>query len=228
MQKHVGILLLRPLRSIALGVGIGRDMKRVQPDDAIDVAADVSEKTGSTSSRMSCPSNSDHISPTVSSPTRVTTPPISLSTASTAACLAHQSARVRGSLRTTAQTSPASLAVAQRVYKPGVVMHVIDARPHIAKGPEHRMRGYVFDALAIDPDLAAVADRITMSSYDVGCTQKPVLVSRWVYSTTTRTSGRPSTALLQARRCGTAIRLWARRKEPACQCRRISTSCRSG
>jgi hypothetical protein len=44
MQKHVGILLLRPLRSIALGVGIGRDMKRVQPDDAIDVAAEVFRK----------------------------------------------------------------------------------------------------------------------------------------------------------------------------------------
>jgi hypothetical protein len=44
MQKHVGILLLRPLRSIAIGVRIGQDMKRVQPDDAIDVAADVFRK----------------------------------------------------------------------------------------------------------------------------------------------------------------------------------------
>jgi len=34
------------------------------------------------------------------------------------------------------------------------------------EGPEYRMRGYVFDTLAIDPDLAAVADRI------------PVLLSR--------------------------------------------------
>jgi hypothetical protein len=84
-------------------------VKRVQPDDAIDVAADISEKAGSTSSRMSCPSNNDHISPTVSSPTRVTTPPMSSSTTSTAARLAHQSARVRGSLRVTAQISPASV-----------------------------------------------------------------------------------------------------------------------
>jgi hypothetical protein len=36
MQKHVGVLLLGPFRSVALGVGIGRDVKRVQPDDAID------------------------------------------------------------------------------------------------------------------------------------------------------------------------------------------------
>jgi hypothetical protein len=34
------------------------------------------------------------------------------------------------------------------------------------EGPEYRMRGYVFDTLAIDPDLAAVVDR------------NPVLLSR--------------------------------------------------
>jgi hypothetical protein len=36
MQKHVWVLFLRPFRSVALGVGIGRDVKRVQPHDAID------------------------------------------------------------------------------------------------------------------------------------------------------------------------------------------------
>src|SRR5260370_117947 len=40
MQKHIGVLLLRPLRSVALGVGIGRDVKRVEPHDAIDMSAD--------------------------------------------------------------------------------------------------------------------------------------------------------------------------------------------
>jgi hypothetical protein len=34
------------------------------------------------------------------------------------------------------------------------------------EGHEYRMRGYIFDTLAIDPDLAAVADR------------NPVLLSR--------------------------------------------------
>src|SRR5271165_531991 len=37
------------------------------------------------------------------------------------------------------------------------------ARTAIHEGPKHRMRGYVFDALAIDPDLTAVADRIPVS-----------------------------------------------------------------
>jgi hypothetical protein len=46
MQKHVRILFLRPFRPADLGVGIGRDVKRVQPHDAIDVPADVFRKGG--------------------------------------------------------------------------------------------------------------------------------------------------------------------------------------
>src|SRR6516165_1794087 len=53
------------------------------------------ENAGSISFSTSCPSNSDHISPTVSSPTRVTTPPASSRMASTQARLARQSSRVR-------------------------------------------------------------------------------------------------------------------------------------
>ena len=65
-------------------------------------------KRGSISFSTSCPSYSDHISPTVSSPTRVTTPPISSMTASTAARLSHQSAWVRGSFSPTANALAAS------------------------------------------------------------------------------------------------------------------------
>ena len=84
----------------------------------------------------------------VSSPTHVTTPPMSLSTASTAARLASQLERDRADL--------ARLdALAQRVCKPGVVRHVVDAHRHIDEGPEHRMRSYALEPLAIDPDLAA-------------------------------------------------------------------------
>jgi hypothetical protein len=53
-------------------------------------------------------------------------------------------------------------AVAQRVCKPWVVLHAVDARPHIDEGAEHHMHGRVFDALAIYPDLAVVADRVSV------------------------------------------------------------------
>lgn len=56
--------------------------------------------------RTSWPSMSDQTSPIVSSPTRVTTPPTSLSTASVAARFASQSSRVRGGFCWIALTSP--------------------------------------------------------------------------------------------------------------------------
>ena len=128
---------------------------------------------------LSCPSNSDHPSPMVSSPTHVTTPPMSFSTASTAARLASQLESDRADL--------ARLdAVAQRVCKPGVVRHVVDAHRHIDEGPEHRMRGYAFDPLAIDPDLAArrgsnpaIALRCGSSAFRIG-----VAIADWHYRAT--------------------------------------------
>jgi hypothetical protein len=45
------------------------------------------------------------------------------------------------------------------------VLHVVDARPDINEGSEHRTRAYVFDALAIDPDLEAIADRMLSRAY---------------------------------------------------------------
>src|SRR5262249_58769033 len=66
------------------------------------------EKLGSISLSTSWPSYRDHISPTVSSPTRVTTPPASSRTVSTAVCLARQSFLVFGGLPPIAQVSPVS------------------------------------------------------------------------------------------------------------------------
>ena len=69
------------------------------------------ENAGSISFSTFCPSNSDHISPTVSSPTRVTTPPASSRMASTVSRLARQSSRVRGGREVVAQRSAVSSSV---------------------------------------------------------------------------------------------------------------------
>src|SRR5262249_49973219 len=61
---------------------------------------------GSISSSTALPSHSDHSSPIVSSPTRTTTPPISLSCASTYARLSCQSACVFGSFNARLHRSP--------------------------------------------------------------------------------------------------------------------------
>ena len=71
----------------------------------------LAENVGSISLSTSWPSYSDHISPTVSSPTLVTTPPTSSSTVSTAACLACQSALATGGLPPIAQGWPVSASV---------------------------------------------------------------------------------------------------------------------
>ena len=63
---------------------------------------------GSTWLSTSWPSNSDHISPTVSSPTRVTTARASRCTRSTAARLSSQSCWVRGRRFATGLRSPVS------------------------------------------------------------------------------------------------------------------------
>src|SRR5947209_8711182 len=67
---------------------------------------------------------------------------------------------------------------------------------HIYEGPEHRMRGHVLDALAIDPDLAAVADRVPvlLSRADhrvpIGSVNRRLALSRRVQSApTSRCSG---------------------------------------
>jgi hypothetical protein len=68
------VLVLRPLAEVAFGIGIGRNVEDVLDEDTLDVAVDLSPNCGSIWLSTSRPSNSDHISPTVSSPTRVTTP----------------------------------------------------------------------------------------------------------------------------------------------------------
>ena len=82
VQQHVGVLVLRALGAVALRIGVGGDVERIRAQHPLHVPADVRRRSaGSTSFSTSWPSNSDHISPTVSSPTRVTTPPMSSSTA---------------------------------------------------------------------------------------------------------------------------------------------------
>ena len=44
MNQHVGVLLLRALRAVALGIGIGRDVEGVEPDGAVDMLLDILSK----------------------------------------------------------------------------------------------------------------------------------------------------------------------------------------
>ena len=54
--------------------------------------------------------------------------------------------------------------VAHDVTELRLVLHVVDARTDIDQGLEHRVGGDVFHPLAIDVDLAAVANGIAILS----------------------------------------------------------------
>ncbi len=166
MQKHIGVLLLRPLRSVALGVGIGRDVKRVEPHDAIDMSADVFRKGGIGLVQNILPvEQRPHLADGLVADPSYDAADLVEDRLDRLAFGVPVGARAR-QLEGDRADLVGLAAVAQPLRKLGVVLHVIDARPDIDEGPEHRMRGDVLDPLAIDPNLAAVADRV------------PVLLSR--------------------------------------------------
>ncbi len=161
MQQHVRVLVLRALGAVALGVRVGGDVEGVVLDDLVDVVADIVENCGSTSFSTSCPSKSDHISPTVSSPTRVTTPPMSWKIASVARRFSHQSFWVWGKLETN-RVVLAAVIVGHDMFGLRIVLHVVDAGADVDQRLELRMLRHVLHALAADIDLAAVADRVAV------------------------------------------------------------------
>ena len=166
MQEHVGILLLRPLRPVSLGVGIGRDVKRVQPNNAIDVPADVFRKGGIGLVQNILPvEQRPHLADSLVTDPRHDAADVIQHCLDRGAFGVPVGARAR-QLEGNRADLVGPAAIAQCIRKSGIVLHVVNARPHIDEGPEHRMRGHVLDALAIDPDPTAVADRI------------PVLLSR--------------------------------------------------
>ena len=119
------------------------------------------EKVGSISSSTSWPSCNDHISPTVSSPTRVTTPPMSSKTVSTAGAWPASRPWTVGGLAPIAQVSPVSSSTVGHGRRGGrLVGQVEDPRAHVDDRLERRVAGHVLDLLAVDPDLAAVGQRL--------------------------------------------------------------------
>ena len=122
-----------------------------------------SENCGSTSLRTSWPSYSDHISPTVSSPTRMTTPPqVVHHGVDRPALVVPVLARVRQAQADGVALAGVRVDVRHDVARRVVVRHVVDAGAGVDQRLEHRVLGDVLDPLAVDPDVAAVADRVAV------------------------------------------------------------------
>ena len=161
-QQHVGVLVLRRLDRLPLGSVLAETWKGSARIPRSTCARMLCEKAGSTSSRTSRASRSDHISQTVSSPARITRRrcrprpyrPLGLGLPFLARAWRLERDRVA--------LAGVGIGVAHDLARRRIVGHVVDARPNVDDGCERRMRGHVADALAVDPNLAPSPDGLSV------------------------------------------------------------------
>jgi len=161
MEQHVGVLLLRALGAVALGVGVGRDMEQVIAQDRVDVAADVLGEA-----RIDLV---QHVLPVEERPHLAHG--LVADPGDDAADLVHD--RIDGGplvppvglgarqLQPDRERLPAVL-VRERLAVLVLVGHVVDARADADDRPERRVRRHVVDALPVHPHLSPVAERLAV------------------------------------------------------------------
>ncbi len=161
MEQHVGVLILRPLRAVALGIGVCRDVERVLRDGALDMGPDVDGEA-----RIDLV---EQILPVIERPHLADR--LVADAGDDAADLVEHG--IGGAalgvpiLRRVGQLEAdgeilAARTVGHRVAMADLVLHVVDAGADVDQRLEHRMGRHVGDAFAVDIDLAAVAERIAI------------------------------------------------------------------
>ncbi len=158
MQQHVGILLLRRPRAIALGIGVGRHVERVAVQHPVDVIADVRREA-----RVHLV---QHVLPVEQRPHLADG--LVADTGDGAARL------VQHAVGRAALVPPVFLGDRQlvgdavdlpvlgeghHVLGARIELHVVDARAHIDQRLEHGVGRHVLHPLAVDIDLTPLADR---------------------------------------------------------------------
>ena len=159
MQQHVRVLLLRGLGAVALRVGVGRDVERVGVQHLVDVVADVLGEA-----RIDFV---EHVLPVEQRP-HLPDGLVADAGDDTADVLQHAvggAALVPPVLLGDGQlvadaVDLAVLGEGHHVAGLGVPLHVVDARADVDERLEHGMGRDVLHPLAVDVDLAAVADRL--------------------------------------------------------------------
>ena len=163
MQQHVGVLVLRPLRAVALGVGVGRDVERVGAERALDVRLDVLREA-----RIDLV---QHLPAVVERPHLADR--LVADADDDAADVVHY--RVHGAALVVPVLPLARQLVSDAVGLVGVgvnighdlagrvlVCHVVDAGADVDDRLEGRVGRHVLDPLAVDPHGAPVADRVAV------------------------------------------------------------------
>ena len=159
MDEHVWILLLRPLRAVALRIGIGGYMERIELDGAVDVLFDVLGKT-----RVDLVKDILAVPQRPHLPNRLIADP-----GDDAAQVPHDRvdrlALVLPVLGRVGELEPdrrslAVLLISHNVAGLGIMRHVVDAGANIDDGLERGVSGDIANPLAIDVNDAPIAERI--------------------------------------------------------------------
>lgn len=126
VEEHGGVPLLRREGTDALAVGVGGNVERGPSDHSGDVDLEVGGAAEAISDNTPCSSWSDHISPTVSSPMRVTPPPTYFIKAPAVRRFGHQPSReASGRCR---WPGPPVARRGHDLARRGVVRNVVDVR----------------------------------------------------------------------------------------------------
>ena len=161
VHHHVGVLLLRRLGAVALGIGVGRDVEHVGLDHAVDMARDVGgELRVDLVQHVAAVVERPHLAHGLVADTgddaldvvqhRVDGFPLVVPVA----LLLRQAVEDR--------MLAVVLPIRQRRRMRRLVLHVVHARADVDDRLERGMGGDVLDPLAVDPHLAAVADALAV------------------------------------------------------------------
>ena len=161
MHQHVGVLVLGALGAIAFGIGVGGNVEGIVLDGQLNMPFDVlgEARIDLVQDILAIPKRPHFANGLVANP------------CDDAADVVHHGvdrlALVSPVLLLEGQAVADGKALAidlvgHHIAGQGLMLHVVDAGPNIDQRLEHRVAGDVLHPLAVDPDLAAVTDRVAV------------------------------------------------------------------
>ena len=162
-QEDVGILVLRPLRAVALRVGVRGDVERVGDRGVADVLADVlGEARVDLVQHVLAVVQRPHLADGLVAHARHDPADVVEHRVDRAALAVPVLLRQRELRADRAALARLLVDVRHRLARRLLVREVVDARAHVDDRLERGMGRDVVDPLAVDPDLPPVADRLAV------------------------------------------------------------------
>ena len=161
VEQHVRILLLRPLRAVALRIGVRRHVERIRRQRAHDVTLDILAelRIDLVQHRLAVPQRPQFADRLVADAHHDAADLVELRI-DVGALVVPVLLRLRQLQREVAALAAGVIDIRHGGAVLRLVRHVVQPRPQRHDRPERRMRGHIGNALAVDPDLAAIAQGV--------------------------------------------------------------------